>query len=103
MKTKAPALALLALALLALAGCADAVQRVAVPVPEYTVYRQFRVADTAESKLGAGYQYLQAYPEGTYRPEVRAWLAQASAAYFGKAERRAGQGKVVVTVATSGL
>ena len=63
------------------AGCADAVQRAAVPVTEYADYRQFCVSETAESKLGAGYRYLKTYPEGTYRPEVQGWLARASAAY----------------------
>lgn len=70
---------------LAAAGCADALSRVAVPVPEYTAYRRFRLAETAESKLGAGYRYLKSYPEGTYRPEVRSWLARESAAYVRRA------------------
>jgi hypothetical protein len=62
-------------------ACADVANRAIVPVPEYTDYRAFRVANTAEHKLGAGYEYLKRHPDGTYRDEVRLWLGRASKAY----------------------
>lgn len=62
-------------------GCADAMQRAGVPVTEYAAYRRFRLAESAEQKLGASYQYLKSYPKGTYRPEVRTWLTRASMHY----------------------
>ena len=62
-------------------ACTEVAQRTVVPVNEYAAYRRYRVADTAEKKLGDAYQYLRSYPDGVYRGEVRRWLSRGSAAY----------------------
>jgi hypothetical protein len=58
-------------------GCAEVGRRVAISPDEYDAYRRFRVAGTVHAKLASGFDYLSRYARGTYRAEVKSWLAPA--------------------------
>lgn len=49
---------------------------------EYRLYRTARVASTEEQRLGAAHRYLERYPDGVYRDEVRDYFDRAEEAYF---------------------
>jgi len=73
------------------AGCGFDGRRVVSSSPEYDLYRQTRVAPTFEARLGSAWEYLERYPEGEFRADVRAWFQRAEADYFvyaGPSQRR---------------
>lgn len=73
------------LALLALSGamgCGFDGRRVVASSAEYELYRQTRVSATLEGRLRSAWDYLQRYPDGEFRPEVRAWFQRAELDYF---------------------
>jgi len=73
---------LLVLALAALpVSCVDG-RRLGSSSPEYELYRQTRVAPTLEGRLSSAWEYLEQYPEGEFRADVRAWFRPAEADYF---------------------
>ena len=73
---------LLVFALVALpASCVDG-RRLTSSSPEYELYRQTRVAATLEERLSSAWEYLDQYPEGEFRSDVRAWFQSAEADYF---------------------
>lgn len=80
MKLEARALAV------ALSGCAAAscaaVSRGGAPVDEYALYRTTRVGEGADARLRAADRYLERYPRGRFRDEVRAWFERAEVAYW---------------------
>ena len=63
-------------------GCGFDSRRVVSSSPEYELYRQTRVAPTLEGRLGSAWEYLQLYPTGEFRADVRAWFQRAEADYF---------------------
>jgi len=62
-------------------ACAPLAAHAVVSVDEYAAYRRFRMAETVEAKLAAGYAYLRARPRGSYAREVGAWFRPAAGAY----------------------
>lgn len=72
-------------------GCGFDGRRVVSSSSEYDLYRQTRVAPTFEGRLGSAWEYLERYPEGEFRADVRAWFQRAEADYFvhaGPSQRR---------------
>jgi hypothetical protein len=49
---------------------------------DYASYRRTRLSTTLEERLGASERYLEKYPRGDYRDEVRAWFRPAEKHYF---------------------
>jgi hypothetical protein len=72
---------LLAPALALLFGC-SATARITGDFDEYALYRRSRVAETLEDRLGAGNRYLDTYPRGDYRDQVRTWFEPEERRYF---------------------
>jgi hypothetical protein len=66
---------------LLLGSCASTA-RVTGDFGEYRRYREIRLAQTLEQRLGASERYLREYPQGDYREEVRRWFAPAEKHYF---------------------
>jgi len=56
------------------------------PQSEYVAYRNVRTARRVEDRLRASSQYLQAWPEGRWRDEVRPWFERAEARYWSRRE-----------------
>lgn len=50
--------------------------------PEYARYRETRAAPTLEGRLAAAEGYLDAYPDGAYAEEVRAYITRAEPLFF---------------------
>lgn len=72
-------------------GCGFDGRRVVASSPEYDLYRQTRVAPTLEGRLGFAWEYLERYPDGEFRADVRAWFRRAESDYFvyaGPSQRR---------------
>lgn len=72
-------------ALLALCGataCGFDGRGVVASSAEYELYRQTRVSPTLEGRLGSAWEYLQRYPSGEFRADVRVWFQRAEADYF---------------------
>lgn len=63
-------------------GCGFDARRVVSSSPEYELFRRTRVSPTLEGRLRAAWDYLQRYPSGEFRPDVRAWFQRAEADYF---------------------
>lgn len=63
-------------------GCGFDGRRVVSSSVEYELYRQTRVSPTLEGRLGSAWEYLQRYPSGEFRTDVRAWFQRAEADYF---------------------
>src|SRR5688500_10781915 len=76
----AESLTVLALVVLP-AACVDG-RRFVSSSPEYELYRQTRVAPTLEGRLSSAWEYLDQYPDGEFRTDVRAWFQSAEADYF---------------------
>ncbi len=53
---------------------------------DYSAYRTTRVAPTLEDRLSAADHYLTSYPEGAFRPEVRAYFDRAEPVFFAAKE-----------------
>ena len=82
---------LLGLALCLGTGCGFDGRRVVSSSAEYELYRQTRVAPTLEDRLGFAWEYLQRYPDGEFRSDVRTWFRRNEADYFvyaGPSQRR---------------
>jgi hypothetical protein len=73
-----PVLALLALVV---AACGVGQQWTAGR-DEYRLYRETRIAPSEEARLGAAQSYLERYPNGVYRDDVRRYFLPAEEAYF---------------------
>ena len=85
------AMPVLMLGLVLTPGCGFDGRRVVSSSPEYDLYRQTRVAPTLEGRLGSAWEYLERYPEGEFRADVRAWFQSAESDYFvhaGPSQRR---------------
>ncbi|HEY6725232.1 MAG TPA: hypothetical protein VI197_14455 [Polyangiaceae bacterium] len=63
-------------------GCGFDGRGVVASSAEYELYRQTRVAPTLDARLRAAWDYLQRYPNGEFRSDVRAWFQPAEADYF---------------------
>lgn len=72
--------------LLTTSGCGSALGTVAAPQAEYVAFRNVRTARKVEDRLAASSKYLQAYPEGRWREEVRPWFERAEARYWSRRE-----------------
>lgn len=70
----------------ALAGCNPARALIATP-DDYAAYRRVRVAETAEGRLAAAWDYLRDHPEGRYAERVRTYFQKMEPIYF-KVRRR---------------
>lgn len=73
---------LLMLTLCLAMGCGFDARRLVSSSPEYELYRQTRVASTLEGRLSSAWEYLQGYPRGEFRADVRTWFQSAEADYF---------------------
>ncbi len=66
---------------LLLSACASTA-RITGGFADYRSYREARLAPTLEGRLSASERYLQDFPRGDYREQVRAWFSPAEARYF---------------------
>ncbi len=79
--------ALLVASLAWLTGCGVG-NRMLASRQDYALYRETRVAPSAEARLTAAGRYLREEPEGRFRPEVRAWFEAFEARFFAEAHDR---------------
>ena len=63
------------------ASCVS-IARVTGDFGDYRSYRQTRVANTLEERLGASERYLRDYPKGDYHEAVRRWFAPQEKRYL---------------------
>jgi hypothetical protein len=75
-----------ALVALALVACNPARALIATP-DDYAAYRRVRVADTAEGRLAAAWDYLRNHPDGRYADRVRTYFEKMEPVYY-KVRRR---------------
>lgn len=54
---------------------------------EYDAFKETRVAETLEGRVGAAHRYLRDYPEGAYAKDVRAYFKRAEPLFY-KLSRR---------------
>lgn len=71
--------------LVALSGCGP-LGTMAAPQDEYVAYRKVRTAKAVQQRLQASHDYLQAFPQGRWRQEVRPWFERAEARYWSRRE-----------------
>ena len=57
---------------------------------DYDAYRRYRLAETLDERLAAGWVYLRDEPEGSFRGEVLRWFGPAEARFFAEAGRTPG-------------
>jgi hypothetical protein len=69
------------MSLVLLAACAP-VRTLIAPHAEYAAYRPTRTAVSLDERLEKAREYLDRYPEGTFAPEVRAFLDRGEAAFY---------------------
>lgn len=70
-----------ALALLLVVGCAVG-QRLTASREDYRLYRETRIAENLLERLEASRRYLEAMPNGRFRPEVKAWFSEREPRFF---------------------
>jgi hypothetical protein len=64
-----------------LLGCASTAP-ITGDFDDYAAYRRARLAMTREQRLGASLAYLDAFPRGDFREEIRDWFVPAESRYF---------------------
>jgi hypothetical protein len=69
-------------------GC-SLVQSITAPSDEYAAYRGVRTARRVEDRLKASDAYLEKYPQGQWRQDVRPWFERAEAKYYARREDNA--------------
>jgi hypothetical protein len=57
-------------------------QRVTAPQDEYLAYRSFRTSRELDERLAASAAYLERYPDGRWRAQVRPWVERAEARFY---------------------
>ena len=57
---------------------------------DYDAYRRYRLAQTLDDRLAAGWIYLRDEPEGAFRGEVLRWFGPAETRFFNEAGRTPG-------------
>lgn len=68
-------------------GCVAA-ERMTAGRQDYTLYREFRLADTPLERLKHGNRYLKEVPQGRFRAEVASWFRSAEPAFYRMAHDR---------------
>jgi hypothetical protein len=62
-------------------GCAAA-RPILTPPDDWAAYRRTRTAPSLDERLAAGEAYLEHFPDGAFRGDVRAWFDRAEPAFF---------------------
>jgi len=74
-----------------IASSACAAARIALSGPsDYHSYRRYRLADSLDERLSAGWAYLRDQPDGEFRAEVEQWFVPAESRFFTEAGRTPG-------------
>jgi hypothetical protein len=64
-------------------GCGSEAATILAPQDEYMAYRRVRTATVLNDRLRESSDYLQRYPKGRWREQVRPWYERAEAKYWG--------------------